>query len=47
MGMRDPVVQTAPRAYFSTLIPILSTKLRDFVQKMAQTVANLREVELL
>ena len=46
VGMRDCVVQTAPLAYLGTLIPILSTKVGNFVH-VAQTAANLGEAELL
>lgn len=46
-GMRDQVVHTAPLSYFGTLIPILSTKVGDYVQEVAQTVGDLRKIELL
>ena len=47
VGMRDQVVQTAPLAYFGTLIPILPAKVGNYVQEVAQTVAYLGKVELL
>ena len=40
-------MQTAPLAYFSILIPILSNKVGNSVQEVTQTVLHLREIELL
>lgn len=40
-------MQIAPPAFFGTLIPILSTKVGNYVQEVAQRVADLKEVELL
>ena len=45
--MRARVLQTAPLAYFSILIPILSNKVGNSVQEVTQTVLHLREIELL